>query len=81
MDGENSSKDKHKPHPSWEEIVRRGADKNYNYDKDYYYSKMKTRDEESIDFWKTTRLKYKIQDNKNGEKLIAKLRAKLDALV
>jgi hypothetical protein len=81
MDGENSSKDKHKPHPSWEEIVSRGADKNYNYDKDYYYSKMKAYDENAIDFWKTTRLKYKIQDNKNGEKLIAKLRAKLSALV
>jgi len=81
MDGENSSRTKHAPNPSWEDIVDRGADKNYNYDKDYYYSKMKAHDESAIDFWKTIRLRYKIEDNKTGEKIIAKLRAKLSALV
>jgi hypothetical protein len=80
-DGDNASKDKLADDPSWEEIVKRGAAKNYNNDKDYYYSEMEKYKQSSIEFWKTRNIKWKQQDNAMGEKELAKLNKKLSSLL
>jgi hypothetical protein len=80
-DGDNTSKDKLADDPSWEEIVKRGAAKNYNNDKDYYYSEMEKYKQSSIEFWKTRNIKWKQQDNAMGEKELAKLNKKLSSLL
>ena len=80
-DGDNTSKDKLADDPSWEEIVKRGAAKNYNNDKDYYYSEMEKYKQSSIEFWKTKNIKWKQQDNAMGEKELAKLNKKLSSLL
>ena len=80
-EGENSMRHKIQPHPSWEEIVKRDAAKNYNNDKDYYYSEMKKYEQNSIDFWKKQNIEWKQQDNSNGEKEIDKLNKKLSSLL
>ena len=80
-DGDNASKDKLADDPSWEEIVKRGAAKNYNNDKDYYYSEMEKYKQSSIEFWKTKNIKWKQQDNVMGEKELVKLNKKLSSLL
>jgi len=80
-DGDNASKGKLSDDPSWEEIVKRGAAKNYNNDKDYYYSEMEKYKQSSIEFWKTKNIKWKQQDNATGEKELAKLNKKLSSLL
>jgi hypothetical protein len=80
-DGDNTSKDKLADDPSWEEIVKRGAAKNYNNDKDYYYSEMEKYKQSSIEFWKTKNIKWKQQDNVTGEKELVKLNKKLSSLL
>jgi len=80
-DGDNASKDKLADDPSWEEIVKRGAAKNYNNDKDYYYSEMEKYKQSSIEFWKTKNIKWKQQDNVTGEKELVKLNKKLSSLL
>jgi hypothetical protein len=80
-DGDNVSKGKLSDDPSWEDIVKRGAAKNYNNDKDYYYSEMEKYKQSTIDFWKRQNIRWKQQDNSNGEKEIAKLNKKLSSLL
>ena len=66
--------------PSWEEIVKRDAAKNYNNDEATYNKQKKESEEHSVEYWKRQNIKWKEEDIKTGEKTIAKLKAKLDAL-
>lgn len=79
-DGENSSRSKHGDDPTWEEIVKRGADKNYDFSKEKYEASKREYRERSIEFWKDIYIKSKQRNNENGKREIAKLNKKLSAL-
>ena len=81
MDGDNSSRTKHGDDPTWEEIVKRGADKNYDFSKEKYEESKREYRESSIEFWKTTNIKWKQQDNLAGAREIMKLNKKIEAAV
>ena len=66
--------------PSWEEIVKRGADKNYNNDEKYYNQRKKESEEGSIEFWKKKNITWKQQDIASSKKEIEKTQKKLDNL-
>jgi hypothetical protein len=66
--------------PSWEEIVKRGADKNYNNDEKYYNQRKKESEEGSIEFWKKKNITWKQQDIASSKKEIEKAQKKLDNL-
>jgi len=66
--------------PSWEEIVKRGADKNYNNDEKYYNQRKKESEEGSIEFWKKKNIIWKQQDITSSKKEIEKAQKKLDNL-
>jgi len=66
--------------PSWEEIVKRGADKNYNNDEKYYNQRKKESEEGSIEFWKKKNIIWKQQDIASSKKEIEKAQKKLDNL-
>jgi hypothetical protein len=61
---------------TWDEIVRRGADKNYNGKSDFEKSQ-KDYIERSLDFWKSMNIKSKIDYVKALRKNIDKLKSKL----
>lgn len=79
--GENVSRVKMSDNPSWEEIVKRGADKNYDYSKETYEARMKESDTRAIEFWKNVNIKWKTQDTETGMKEIGKLNKKLSTLI
>ena len=60
---------------TWDEIVRRGADKNYNGKSDFEKSQ-KDYIERSLDFWKSMNIKSKIDYVKALRKNIDKLKSK-----
>jgi hypothetical protein len=60
---------------TWDEIVRRGADKNYNSKSDFEKSQ-KDYIERSLDFWKSMNIKSKIDYIKALKKNIDKLKSK-----
>jgi hypothetical protein len=66
--------------PSWEEIVKRGADKNYNNDEKYYNQRKKESEDGSIEFWKKKNITWKQQDIASSKKEIEKTQKKLDNL-
>jgi len=66
--------------PSWEEIVKRGAAKNYNNDEKYFNQQKKESEEGSIEFWKKKNIIWKEQDIASSKKEIQKLQKKLDNL-
>jgi len=80
-DGDNSSRSKYEDDPTWEEILKRGADKNYDFSKEKYEESKREYRERSIEFWKTTNIKWKQQDNLTGAREIMKLNKKIEAAV
>jgi len=80
-DGENSSRTKIKDDPTWEEIVKNGADKNYDYDRNKYEQSKAEFRQSNIDFWKLQNIKWKQQDNVTGAKRIADLNKKIEAAI
>jgi hypothetical protein len=79
--GENVSRSKLTSAPSWEEIVKRGADKNYDYSEEKYNTSIIDYKNSNIKFWKNQNITWKEQDNENGKKEIVKLNKKLDTLM
>lgn len=67
--------------PTWKEVMKNGAAKNYNNDENYFNQKMAEYEAGNIEFWKTQNIKWKQQDNANGEKELKKLRIKLESLI
>ena len=65
--------------PSWEEIVARGADKNFNYDKNEYEKFVKDNRQRDIEFWKTKNIVWKQNEILTGGQEIAKLKKKIEA--
>lgn len=61
----------------WEEIVRRGADKNFNYDKNEYEEFMEKSRQDRLKFWNKMNIETMINDNLIGKKEIEKLKTKL----
>ena len=66
--------------PTWEELVKRGAAKNYNNDEVYYNQQKAEAEADSVEFWKTKHIRWNQENNKALEKNIAKLRVKLEQL-
>jgi hypothetical protein len=69
------------PWPTWEEIIKRDAAKNYNNDEQYYYKKQEENIQNNINFWKTKNIKWKQDFVKDAIKTVARLQKKLDALL
>lgn len=66
--------------PTWNDLVKSGAAKNYN-DDEAYFNKQKAESEAgNIESWKSRNIKWKQQDIATGEKELKKLRAKLEAI-
>jgi hypothetical protein len=63
--------------PTWKEIVKRGAAKNYNNDEAYYNQEMEDGLASSIESWKRTNITWKEQSIVAWTKEIAKLQDKL----
>lgn len=66
--------------PTWSDLVKNGAAKNYNNDESYFNKKKAESEAGNIEFWKTKNIKWKQDDIKTGEKEIKKLQTKLDNL-
>jgi hypothetical protein len=79
--GENPMRKVFKDDPSWEEMVKNGADKNYNFDKNQYETAMADYRKSNIEFWKRVNITWKEQDIVTGLKEIAKLRKKIEAAI
>lgn len=67
--------------PTWEEIVSRGADKNYNYSEEEYNQRKKDEAIRKIEFWKTTNIEWPAKRRVSLEKEITKLKSKLSAFI
>jgi hypothetical protein len=67
--------------PSWEQIIKNGAAKNYNNSEQEYLAKEAEYQASKIDFWRTQNIKWPADRKKSLEKELVKLRAKLSALV
>lgn len=67
--------------PTWAEIVKRDAAKNYNNDEAYYNQKMKEGIANSIESWKRTNITWKEQSVVAWSKEIIKLQGKLEDLL
>lgn len=63
--------------PSWEEIVRRGADVNYNKSEDFYKSEMEKSKINSIERWKHLKIKSPERSLQSIKKEILKIEQKL----
>jgi hypothetical protein len=66
--------------PSWEEIVRRGADANYNYSEEEFNSYNQKNISDSIDRWRNSNIRMKKAYLKDNEKTLKKLESKLQVL-
>ena len=73
-------KDKWMEWPTWEEIIKRDAAKNYNNDEAYYNQKMKDSIAYIIESWKRSNITWKEQSIAAWNKEITKLEKKLSAL-
>jgi hypothetical protein len=67
--------------PSWEQIIKNGAAKNYNNSEEEYNASTAKYQASKIDFWKTQNIKWPSDRIKSLEKSLAKERAKLEALL
>jgi hypothetical protein len=65
--------------PSWAEIVRRGADKNYDYSEDLYNQEREESLQSNLEFWKRRNISWKEEDNTELKKIIARLKMKIQA--
>jgi hypothetical protein len=66
--------------PSWEEIVRRGADKNYDYSEEEFNKINQKYISDSIDRWRDSNIRMKKAYLKDYQKTLKKLEAKLQVL-
>ena len=66
--------------PDWEEIVRRGADKNYDYSEAEYYRRKEEDKLKSIERWRDFNIATQKRHLKDREKTLKKLEAKLEVL-
>ena len=66
--------------PTWEEIIRRDAAKNYNNDEAYYNQQIKDSIAYNIESWKRSNITWKEQSITAWTKEIAKLQSKLSDL-
>jgi len=67
--------------PTWDEIVKRDAAKNYNNDEGYYNQKMEDGIARKINYWKNTNITRKEKSIVELSKEIVKLQKKIDALL
>ena len=67
--------------PSWEEIVKRGANVNYDNDEMYYYQQRDESIANNITSWKRQNIDWKQTLIKNSQTEIKKLTAKLEQIV
>jgi hypothetical protein len=67
--------------PSWEEIVKRDAAKNYNNSEEYYNQQMQDGITKRIESWKSMNIDWKKRHVADYQKTIKKLQAKLDSLL
>ena len=65
----------------WEEMVRRGADKNFNYDENEYKRRSEESLKDSINFWKSKNIKWPTEDAEYAKKSLIKLKAKLQTIM
>jgi hypothetical protein len=78
---EIKSKADHYEWPSWTEIIRRGADKNYNYSEEHY-NKQKVEDGvRRLSFWKTMNIKGLENQIISYQKEISRLNKKLEQII
>jgi hypothetical protein len=66
--------------PTWEELVKRDAAKNYNNDEAAYNKQKAESEADSVGFWKRRNITWNQENNKALEKTIAKLTAKLEQI-
>jgi len=67
--------------PTWQQIIKNGAAKNYNNDEAYYYQQKAESEASSVNFWKKKNIEWPQQNNRILEKEILKARKKLEAIV
>ena len=67
--------------PTWTEIVKRDAAKNYNNDEEYYNQEMEDSTADSIKSWKRTNITWKEQSVVAWTKEIKKLQTKLEDFI
>lgn len=67
--------------PSWEQIIKNGAAKNYNNSEEEYNAAVAKYQADGIDFWKTQNVEWPTKRRKSLEKEIAKLRTKVEAAI
>lgn len=79
--GENPSRIKVPEDPTWEEIVKRGADANYDHDRSKYEKQREEYRKSNIDFWRSQNIKWPEQDIASALKEIAKLKKKIEAAI
>lgn len=64
--------------PSWKEIVKRGADKNYNYSEEEYNTKRLASNERQLEFWKSMNVKSVANQLIAFQKELIKLNKKIE---
>ena len=64
--------------PTWEEIIKRGADKNYNYSEDIFNQEVEKSKISSFNFWKNMNIESLERQNTAYKKEIVKLNKKLE---
>lgn len=67
--------------PSWEQIIKNGAAKNYNNSEAEYMARVEQNKKDGIEFWRTQNIEWPMKRRKSLEKEINKLQAKLDSMV
>jgi chaperonin cofactor prefoldin len=67
--------------PTWEEIVKRDAAKNYNNDEKYYYRQQEESERAKIASWKNIKIKSLVDNNLSLKKQIEKLKAKISQML
>jgi hypothetical protein len=73
-------KDRYFSWPTWDEIVVRGADKNYEYSEDVYNKSKEEEMERKINFWKSQNIEWPEKNSVDLKKVIEKLKKKLAAI-
>jgi hypothetical protein len=66
---------------TWNDIVKNGADKNYNNSKDEFEKRQKEYVDSKIHFWKKQNVEWKRREISTAKELIQKTQKKLDSLV
>jgi hypothetical protein len=67
--------------PTWDEIVKRGADKNYNYSEDYFNQQRQTAMDKNLEFWKSMNIKSIENQTNSYQKELIRLKKKLEQMI